>query len=249
MKHAEGAPILVLSPHLDDAVLSTWSVIAGPHEVVVLNVFAGVPEQDFVPRWDRLAGADDSTSHMEARLSEDRAALALAGRSAIYLPLLERHYRNGDPDGEQVATALRGAVPAASLLFAPAGIGGHEDHVLVRDLAIELSRRIRLPLCLYAELPYAARFGWPSWVSGAPPDPAVVVDVDWESALSGAPVARSALSSRVRRLDDEQMSAKLAAMKRYRTQFPLLNQGPIGFLEHPLVLPFEVAWSVITDRR
>jgi hypothetical protein len=40
------------------------------------------------------------------------------------------------------------------------------------------------------------------------------------------------------------MRAKLAAMRRYHTQFTLLNQGPIGVLEHPLVLPWEVAWSV-----
>jgi LmbE family N-acetylglucosaminyl deacetylase len=245
--HAANAPIVVLSPHLDDAVLSTWSVLAGARDVVVVNVFAGVPEPGPPPRWDRMAAAADSREHMHQRLEEDRAALALAGRPAVYLSFLDGHYRAEAPAGAELAAAIDGALPAASLVYAPAGIGGHADHLLVRDVAIELSRRTRLPLCLYAELPYAVRFGWPSWVSAAPADPRVVVDADWEVALSSARLPRSALASRVQRLDDEQMAAKLAAMKRYRTQFPLLNQGPVRLLEHPLVLPWEVAWSVEAD--
>lgn len=244
MQHAPGAPTVVLSPHLDDAVLSTWSVISADRDVAVVNVFAGVPEPRPVPRWDRMAGAENCRSHMEARLAEDRAALALAGRRAIYLPFLDDQYRDADPEPGELAEALADALPAASLLYAPAGIGGHADHVLVRDLALDLSLRMRLPLSLYAELPYAARFGWPSWVTGVRADPRVVVDADWEVALGSVPVSRSALSSRVRRLDQEESSAKLAAMKGYRTQFPLLNQGPLGLLEHPLVLPWEVSWSV-----
>jgi len=248
VEYVAGAPIVVLSPHLDDAVLSAWSVIAGAGDVAIVNVFAGIPEPGPVPRWDLLTGARDSREHMKERLNEDRAALALAGRSAIYLSFLDCQYRSGDPDATQLADAIGDAVPATSMLHAPAGIGGHADHVLVRDVAIGLSRRLGMPLALYAELPYAARFGWPSWVTGAPADPRVVADADWEHHLSSAPVERAALSSRVRRLDDAQTAAKLAAMTRYRTQFPALNQGPIRLLEHPRVLPWEVAWSVAADR-
>jgi len=243
-----GAPIVVLSPHLDDAVLSTWSVVTDGREVTVVNVFTGVPGPLPVPRWDRLCGAHDSEAQMHARLEEDRAALALAGRSAVCLPFPERQYRDAEPEKEELATALTEAVPAASELYAPAGIGGHGDHLLARDLALDLSGRLGLRLSLYAELPYAVRFGWPSWVTGEEADPRVVVDADWEAWLEGAPVPRSALTARVRRLGQDEMRAKLAAMRRYWTQFPLLNQGPIGLLEHPLVLPWEVAWSVARDR-
>jgi LmbE family N-acetylglucosaminyl deacetylase len=244
VEHVASGPVVVLSPHLDDAVLSTWSAITDVRDVAVVNVFAGVPELRSPPRWDLLAGARDSRVHMRNRLDEDRAALALAGRSATYLPFLDWHYRTGEPATDELATAISDAAPAASVLYAPAGIGDHRDHVLVRDVALELSRILRLPLTLYAELPYAARFGWPSWVSGAPAPPGLVVDAYWELALGSAAVARSALRSQVHRLDDAQMAAKCAAMKRYRTQFWLLNQGPIGLLEHPLVLPWEVTWSV-----
>src|SRR5829696_8745084 len=248
VEHAADAPILVLSPHLDDAVLSAWSVIADAPDVAIVNVFARIPEPGAVPRWDLLTGALDSRAQMHERLDEDRAALALAGRSAIYLPFLDGQYRSGDHGTAELAAAVSAAVPAASILYAPAGIGAHADHVIVRDVAIGLSRRLGLPLALYAELPYAVRFGWPSWVTGAPADPRLVVDADWDFYLSFAPLQRAGLSSRVRRLDDAQMAAKLAAMTRYGTQFPALNQGPIRLLEHPLVLPWEVAWSVEADR-
>jgi LmbE family N-acetylglucosaminyl deacetylase len=248
VEHADSAPTVVLSPHLDDAVLSTWSVVGGAGGVDIVNVFAGVPDDGPPPRWDRLAGATSRRAHMEARLDEDRAALALAGRSAVYLPFLDRHYRTAAPEPDQVADAIGAAVGAASLVYAPAGIGGHEDHVLVRDVALEIGRRAGLPVRLYAELPYAIRFGWPSWVTGDAHEADRAADVDWEMHLSSMPVPRAALSERVFTLDHAQMEAKLAAMKRYRTQFRLLNQRPFGVLEHPLVLPWEVAWTVPRGR-
>lgn len=244
MAHSGSDPVVVLSPHLDDAVLSAWSVISGARDVLVVNVFAGVPETSSIPRWDALAGASDTSAHVRARLDEDRAALSLAGTSALYLPFLDEQYRDADPRPEALTAAIGEAAGGASKLYAPAGIGRHADHLLVRDAAFDLSRRVGARLSLYAELPYAARFGWPGWVSGAPDDPHVVVEADWDVAFGSAPVPRSALTPRVHRLDETQISAKLTAMKQYRTQFALLNQGPIGLLEHPQVLPWEVSWSV-----
>ena len=42
-----------------------------------------------------------------------------------------------------------------------------EDHVAVRDAALAVTRSPGLPLRLFADLPYAAAFGWPSPVTGA----------------------------------------------------------------------------------
>jgi LmbE family N-acetylglucosaminyl deacetylase len=132
------------------------------------------------------------------------------------------------------------------MLYAPSAIGGHVDHLLVRDAALALGDRLGIPVWLYAELPYAVRFGWPGWVTGEPPGPA---DADWDHWLRDAPVWPSPDTAEVRQLGDEEMSAKLAAMRRYRTQFPLLNQGVIGLLEHPAVLPWEVMWPAGVDSR
>ncbi len=46
----------ILSPHLDDAVLSCWHLLEQPGELIVINVFAGVPEDG-----GRLAWWDQGT--------------------------------------------------------------------------------------------------------------------------------------------------------------------------------------------
>lgn len=242
-KALEG-PVVVLSPHLDDAVLSAWSAVAGMREIVVVNVFAGVPDPCPATPWDRLAGASDSQSLMLSRLAEDVDALALAGRTPVSLPFLDHQYRDAEPNPLEIEAMLSECVPAASAVHAPAGIGGHRDHVIVRDLAVDIARTAGLAVVLYAELPYAVRKGWPAWVTGADRDPHLDLELDWEPALAAAPVPSGALCARVRNLDARQAAAKRRAMKRYRTQFPLLNCGPIGLLEHPRVLPFEVEWTV-----
>jgi hypothetical protein len=43
-------------------------------------------------------------------------------------------------------------------------------------------------------------------------------------------------------------SEKLRALGCYRSRFSLLNRGPLGLLDHPRVLPFEVSWSTDGDR-
>jgi LmbE family N-acetylglucosaminyl deacetylase len=120
-------------------------------------------------------------------------------------------------------------------VWAPAGIGGHPDHVQVRDVARELGRTVRL----YAELPYAVKFGWPGWVTGEPDDPSLDVEVDWRRWLPADLDAKP----RVERLAPDEMERKLGAMRAYRTQFPALDRGSVGFLSRGAVLAFEVVWS------
>ena len=45
------APVVILSPHLDDAVLSCWHVLSGPADVRVINLFAGLPALGAAPGW------------------------------------------------------------------------------------------------------------------------------------------------------------------------------------------------------
>ena len=76
-------PAVILSPHLDDAVLSCWHLLSGPGDVSVINVFAGSPPPGSgASWWDRLSGATDSAARMAERLAEDREAFAIAGRTA-----------------------------------------------------------------------------------------------------------------------------------------------------------------------
>src|SRR3954470_7088366 len=87
------APAVVLSPHLDDAVWSTFSLLAGDEpDVIVVTVFAGVPQGE-AGWWDARCGITDSSEHVLARRCEDSGVLASLGCSAIHLDLLDDQYR------------------------------------------------------------------------------------------------------------------------------------------------------------
>src|SRR3954465_3348847 len=99
------AGIALLSPHLDDAVLSCWHVLTGPGEVAVVNVFAGVPPAGAPAggggRPGGAGGGGGGGGGGEggggwvwgARGGEARAPLARAGREPVNLDFLDRQYR------------------------------------------------------------------------------------------------------------------------------------------------------------
>src|SRR5215211_5568302 len=117
------AVIAILSPHLDDAVLSCWHLLAGPGVVAVVNVFAGVPPADApVGWWDRLSRDGDGRSVVEARRVEDRAALALAGCEPVNLDFIDRQYRPDAQPPPALTDALRERLPAGALVLAPGAV-------------------------------------------------------------------------------------------------------------------------------
>lgn len=232
--------VVVLSPHLDDAVLSAWSALCGPGEVQVVNVCTGLPANGLLSPWDRLTGATDSRSRMFDRFREDEVALARARRKATSLDFPESQYRHGPLDNDALRTALEGAVAGAAQVWAPAGIGGHDDHVQIRNAALELARDGGLQVTLYADLPYAVRYGWPGWVSAEDDGPYLVVEAWWQRFLP----ADLDLSAAKHSLSAAAARRKLRALSAYRTQLPGLNGGPLGLLKRPCIIRYEVSWSV-----
>ena len=245
LRHDAAAPVVILSPHLDDAVLNCWSVLSAPQPPTVVNVFAGIPQPGFVTRWDAICGARDSAAQMVARRAEDAQATALGGWTAVDLDLLEVEHRRGLPRRPlaDVDAAIVARVPAASMLYAPAGIAAHVDHHTVRALA-GAALRAGVPVRLYAEIPYAVVHGWPTWVTGTPPDPHRDVDVLWSQALADVAHLGPLRDAQVVRLDDRAAEAKLAAMRCYRSQLPALDGGDARLVSRPEVNRFEVFWEL-----
>jgi LmbE family N-acetylglucosaminyl deacetylase len=243
VRHDPDGPTIVLSPHLDDAVLCAFTVLTGPGDVLVVNVCDGMPPGGRATAWVRMTGGADNAQQMTLRLAEDRAAMAMVARRAIGLRFLDSDERDPDATPDEIAAALSDAVPAASRLLAPAAIGSHPDHK--RTQAAALSFAGQIPVELYADMPYALTAGWPSWVSGAPPDPHVVPEVRWERALARVPVAREALVAQVVALDADQRAAKARALDCYATQIGALAGGPHRRFDDD-ALAFEVRWAVTT---
>jgi len=217
----QAAPVL-LSPHWDDAVLSCWNVLNADPRPEVVNVFAGLPAAGHSGPWEAFAGLPDSRARAQARIEEDAHALSLAGHRPHNLQLQETKQRDGSEGARlrALGRALAGVVPRASRVYAPAGIGGHVDHVLARRYACSLLRQ-GMPVTLYAELPYCVTHGWPQWVRADGPRGSGDVDAYWQVFLRDVPGMPPLHDGRVVGLDGDAAAAKLRAIGCYQLSLGL----------------------------
>jgi LmbE family N-acetylglucosaminyl deacetylase len=234
---------VILSPHPDDAVLSLWHLLAGPNDVLVVNVFGGSPNGHRGDGWwDTLTRATDSVERVRERHAEDREALALVGRAPANLGFLDGQYRDREQPLEPIVEAIEAAMSRDAQLLAPAALDAHCDHLLVRAAALTLRERGH-SVALYADVPHANVYGWPAWVTGAADDPFLDPLVGWERTMDGSGVSLAELSPEVHALDESAESAKRDAVQRYRTQLPALD-AQYSLLLRPDVLRYEVVWPL-----
>jgi LmbE family N-acetylglucosaminyl deacetylase len=237
---------VILSPHLDDAVLSCWHLLTRPEEVTVINVFAGIPSLSAPAWWDRCTGASDSAERARERVGEDRRALALAGRTPANLDLLDAQYREAEQPVDPPTGQIVGVIEPGSEICAPAAFGAHPDHLLVRAAALEL-RAQGYAVSLYADLPHATVNGWPSWVRRGRGHAATdIATASWDRALAATGIPSSAMTPNVYELAIEPYAEKLRAVQAYATQVRSLA----ALMDYPLsdrrALGYEVVWTLPT---
>ncbi|MGD0063801.1 MAG: PIG-L family deacetylase [Streptosporangiaceae bacterium] len=178
-----GAGVLVMSPHLDDAVLSCGALLArlaDRHRITVATVFtAAAPRPWSLParRQLRALGEADAEDFFAQRRAEDRDVLAGMGAAPVHLGFRDALFRRG-PRWPAYPTfrfdAARGRVAAcdaglaaevsarvgeiataheAGVIFAPLGVGRHVDHLITRRAARELAGRTQI--VYYSDFPYS----------------------------------------------------------------------------------------------
>jgi len=210
----------------------------------VVTVFAGLPEPGTPPSaWDRLTRAGDPRRRTAERREEDERALARAGCVATHLPFVGAAHLRRPPDRGTLESALEEALGDAGTVLAPAAFGGHPDHVATRDalLAVSAGRR----LLLYADQPYAVRFGWPSGVTGAPPRQDLDVDGWFAAQLETTPVGPlTPETARVTLLSSRDRAAKGAAVREYRSQNAALTASAGLDFPDGSEWGYEVLWDL-----
>jgi LmbE family N-acetylglucosaminyl deacetylase len=125
--------MVVVSPHLDDAVLSAGQAIAGWPGATVLTVCTHAHETPMSTDYDQRSGFSSARQACYCRRREDRAACAVLGASAVHLGMVDGQY--GTPlDPLAVAGRLLSALidiqPA--VIVAPLGLV-HPDHIAVAE--------------------------------------------------------------------------------------------------------------------
>ena len=222
---AELERIVIVSPHLDDAVLGCSYLLAAHPGVAVVTVFAGRPPEYPTPmeRWDALCGFVEGDEVHVARRAEDAAALETFGATPRWLDFVEHSYLERrawvrpDEVVDELEATVRELDPTA--VFIPFGLGNpdhdctHEACMLVRERAT--SWRSEPSWFCYEDTGYKHIPGLLAWRvskllrSGAWPTPAAVpIDPDHDRKLQ----AYAAYPSQVRALEaDWNLSPKLAA--------------------------------------
>ena len=159
-------PLLVLSPHADDAALSCGGLLSQHSDALVATAFSGDAPQQRTGALARLAG-------QERRRAEDSAAMKVAG--CQHLPLgipdaIDRRDADGQPyypslpalfgavrpedsDRCREVQALLGTALGERTLLAPLGVGAHVDH----QLCAHVGRRLAAEghsVWFYEDAPY-----------------------------------------------------------------------------------------------
>lgn len=205
---------IVLSPHFDDAVFSLGGMLMEHGErTKIVTVCGGVPASGREPSgWDLRCGFVDAHEAARTRATEDRSASAVIGATAVHLPFVDHPY-SGRKNVQEVADSIAPLITKAVLVWAPAGIGGHPDHVTVRDAALLLLRSLRADVRLYADAPYASARGW--HVRDEERDAAF----RWEPQLSAARDQGCELSEvHTRDLEPAFAARKIEVARRYASQ-------------------------------
>jgi LmbE family N-acetylglucosaminyl deacetylase len=148
--------IVVVSPHLDDAVLGACDLLCTYPGSTVVTVFAGsasrYPEEP--TPWDAAGGFKSGDDVAALRRREDEAAHAVLEAEPVWLDFVDHQYLAPEdrPVAEQVAPVLASSIRslAPSSVFLPMGLA-NPDHVVTHDAGV------------LARTELAGSGGGPSW--------------------------------------------------------------------------------------
>ncbi len=146
----------VVSPHLDDAVLSCGQLIAGWDGVAVVHtVFAGCPDDtERLTAYDRQSGFVNTAEAVHERNIEDRQAAAVLGNQRRDYDWLDVQYGDRpEQDAGDIQRMIAGLLRTADDVFVPLGLA-HPDHTLVGHCARLAGHQVARPFYVYEELPY-----------------------------------------------------------------------------------------------
>ena len=206
--------VVVVSPHVDDAVFSLAGTLAraarSGAEVEVLTIFAHDPESEGPANgWDTRAGFTTEGEAARARREEDREACGLVGAEPRWLPFRGGGYtKERNPD--QIWEAAAAVVAHADSVLVPGFPLTNPDHAWVSDLFTKRLSTGRLGL--YAEQPYRYQVRRKRPSPELPPAVDDRASVAWTSSRQGLAVYR----------------LKRKAIRAYASQLPLLGFGSGG---------------------
>ena len=155
-------PVLFVSTHLDDVVLSCGHFLSKNPQSVVLTVLAGAPDRLREGYNSNTTGEIYAPNAVRKRRNEDAAAMNfLSVMSPEWLSLYDNdflHWIRRRNDHEEIVLAIDVAIQkiGAGSVVTPLGLK-HLDHVAIANACIELAKKSDLEWYLYMDMPYGQR--------------------------------------------------------------------------------------------
>jgi LmbE family N-acetylglucosaminyl deacetylase len=196
----------VVSPHLDDAVLSMGAAIArhtrrGGRATIVTVLAGDLGSTQEAGQWDRRGGYPDEGTAATARREEDRRACRVVRASWVHLPGRDDQYDRG-VRLDELWTPVAELATEHDVVFLPGAPLEHDDH---RAVAGGVLRALApdTVVARYAEEPYLFWSGTDpdAWAAGA-----------WHR----------------HRASIVDVITKVRALRCYRTQLPLLASREVA---------------------
>ena len=164
-------PMLIVSPHLDDAVLSCGQLMAGRPDIIVATVCTAAPPSPHdkaLTTYDRDCGYVNAGHAMQNRRLDDMNAVGSLRGSTVHLGFLDHQYRelgHGTLDPAAIAEALVRVVDEHGIGMAMGPLGlAHPDHEATAEafrLLLQHHRR-QIEPWVYEDTP--SRVLWPELV-------------------------------------------------------------------------------------
>jgi len=187
---ANNKKFIFLSPHLDDAILSSGSLIElmrqSKKNVKVVSIFTKTSEPPYSPQAKKFlhfCDYDDPVLLFKDREKEEKKILGLLGAESIRFDYVDAAWRKSKRkfiyknDKEQFSgivspkdkeliydisksleVLLKKENSKEIVIFAPLGIGGHVDHVIVKKIAQVLEKNVKQTV-YWEDFPYNAQEG------------------------------------------------------------------------------------------
>lgn len=151
-------PVLFLSPHLDDAILSAGGLIAhlAPRtSVTVITVFtegSSPPYSPFAQQCLQNAGYEEVHQYFQDRRTEDAQVCKKFGADHVHLGFIDAPWRRKDIESvrsiqinpkdisliprisEKIGRIIKDH--SSSVVFGPLAIGRHVDHLITREALV-----------------------------------------------------------------------------------------------------------------
>ena len=155
-------PIVILSPHLDDAAWSLGAILkqlseAG-HALYIINIFSISPAI-----YGRMITPAEATT---VRVKEDRAVYKILGCKVTNLDFPDGLLRDRSLEdvfdaryvapsylSDAIARSVQEHITPDAIVLAPSGFGMHIDHLTTRRVAERLTNKV----IFYEDFPYATR--------------------------------------------------------------------------------------------